>query len=260
VTRVVEGRGEDLPTVVLVHGLWHGGWAWEPVTALLEASGYPCVRVTLPGKDRAPGDPTFRGHCDHLVRVLASIPGDVVLVGHSYSGALLTEVGAAPNVRAMVFVSAFCLEPGESVASVGDAEPGSQAGKDDIRRVGDHLVIDPETARHAFYHDCAPADATSAAERLTPEHIDTREAVVSTASWRRVPSHFVVCTLDRACTPAVQRRMAARLGSSSELEAGHSPMLSMPEAVARTIVEFASRHRAPAMPGSVWHDETEHTS
>jgi pimeloyl-ACP methyl ester carboxylesterase len=236
---------ETLPTVVLVHGMWHGGWAWDRVAAQLEATGYPCVRVTLPGKDRAPGDPTFRGHCDHLVRALAAVPGDVVLVGHSYSGALLAEVGAAPNVRAMVFVSAFCLEPGESVASVNDAEAGSEAGVDDIRLAGDYLVIAPETARNAFYNDCTPADATSAVERLTPEHADTRTAVVSQAAWRAVPSHFVVCTLDRACTPEVQRMMAARLDSSSELEASHSPMLSMPEAVARVIVEFESRHRAP---------------
>jgi pimeloyl-ACP methyl ester carboxylesterase len=246
VTRVpeFERARENLPTVVLVHGMWHGGWAWELVAGMLEESGYPCVRVTLPGKDRAPGDPTFRGHCDHLVRVLSDVPGDVVLVGHSYSGALLSEVGAAPNVRAMVFVSAFCLEPGESVASVNDAEAGSQAGADDIRRVGDYLVIDPEIARHAFYHDCSSADATSAVDRLTPEHADTRVAVVSRAAWRTVPSHFIVCTQDRACTPEVQRMMAARLGSSSELEASHSPMLSKPEAVARTIVEFESRHRA----------------
>ncbi len=235
-----------LPTIVLVHGMWHGGWAWGRVAALLEAEGYPCVRVTLPGEDRAPGDPTFRGHCDHLEQVLAGVPGDVVLVGHSYSGALLGEVGGASNVRAMVFVSAFCLEPGESVASVNDAEAGSQAGRDDIRLVGDHLVIAPETARHAFYNDCTPADASGAVERLTPEHTSTREAIVSNAAWRNVPSHFVVCTLDRACTPDVQRMMAARLGSSSELESSHSPMLSMPEAVAGTIVEFESRHRAPA--------------
>ncbi|GAA5166108.1 alpha/beta fold hydrolase [Amycolatopsis dongchuanensis] len=233
-----------MTTFVLVHGMWHGGWAWERVASLLEADGHPCVAVTLPGKDRAPGDPTFRGHCDHLTGVLTGIDGDVVLVGHSYSGALLTEVGAAPNVRAMVYVSAFCLEPGESVASVNDAEAGSQAGKDDIRQVGDYLVIDPDTARNAFYHDCAPEDAAYAVERLTPEHAGTRVAVVSRAAWRAVPSHFVVCTLDRACTPEVQRMMAARTHSWSELEASHSPMLSMPDAVARTIVEFAGKHAA----------------
>lgn len=231
-----------LPTIVLVHGMWHGGWAWEHVATRLEDIGFPCVRVTLPGRGRALGDPTFRGHCDHLVDALARIPGDVVLVGHSYSGALLTEVGDAPNVRAMIYVSAFCLEPGESVASVNDAEAGSQAGKDDIRQIGDYLVIGPETARHAFYHDCAPHDATSAVERLTPEHADARAAVVSHAAWRTVPSHFVICTLDRACTPEIQRMMAARVDSWSELESGHSPMLSVPGDVVQTIVEFARKH------------------
>ncbi|MFE7438953.1 alpha/beta fold hydrolase [Streptomyces chartreusis] len=232
-----------LPTIVLLHGMWHGGWAWERVEVLLEAAGYPCVRVTLPGKNRAQGDPTFQGHCDHLVRVLADVPGDVVLVGHSYSGALLSEVGAAPNVRAMVFVSAFCLEPGESVASVNDAKAGSQAGINEILQVGDYLTIDAEVARNAFYHDCTPEEATNAAARLTPEHAGARVAIVSNAAWRSVSSHFVVCTLDRACTPEVQRMMAARVDSSTELKSGHSPMLSMPEALAHTITEFESQRR-----------------
>ncbi|MDQ0381262.1 alpha/beta fold hydrolase [Amycolatopsis thermophila] len=229
------------PTIVLVHGMWHGGWAWERVATLLHEDGYRSVPVTLPGEDRAPGDPTFPGHCDHLAGVQAGIPGDVVLVGHSYSGALLGEVGDAPNVRGLVFVSAFCLEPGESVASVNDAAAGSQAGVNDIRQVGDHLVIDPAVARHAFYHDCSPADAASAAARLTPEHTSTRSTIVSRAAWRTVPSHFVVCTLDRACTPRVQRMMAARVDSTSELEASHSPMLSMPAVVADEITGFARK-------------------
>jgi pimeloyl-ACP methyl ester carboxylesterase len=227
------------PTIVLVPGMWHAGWAWDGVAALLEADGHPCVRVTFPGRDRAPGDETFTGHCDHLTRVLVDVPDDVVLVGHSYGGAVLTEAGDAANVRAMVFVSAFCLEPGESVASINDAEAGSEAGAEDIRQVGDYLVIGQDTARTAFYHDCEPADAARAAGRLTPEHVSTRTTVVSRAAWRAVPSHFVVCTADRACTPEVQRKLASRTGSWSEFDASHSPMLSMPDALAGTIARFA---------------------
>jgi len=232
------------PTAVLVHGMWHGGWAWDQVAGELAALGHRSVAVTLPGRDRAPGDPTFEGHCAHLTEVLAGIDGDVVLVGHSYSGALLTQVGDAPNVRALVFVSAFLLEPGESVAAVNDAEAGSEAGVADIELVDDHLVIGRATAQAAFYADCSTAAATAAAARLTPEHVSTRTAVVTRAAWRSVPAHFLVCTLDRACTPAVQRRMAARIDSVSELASSHSPMLSMPDEVARTIVEFAATVRA----------------
>ncbi len=142
----------------------------------LGAGRYGCA-VTLPGQGRAPGDPTFRGHCEHLDRVLAGILGDVVLVGHSYSGALLTEVGDAPNVRALIFVSAFRLEPGESVASVNDAEAGSEAGVDDIRLVGAYLVIGREAAR-------PPSTATAhgrGGERCRaayPRRVGTRAAVV----------------------------------------------------------------------------------
>lgn len=230
------------PTIVLVPGMWHGGWAWERVSKLLEAHGFPCVTVTLPGKDRAPGDFTFRGHCDHLAGVLADIPDDVVLVGHSYGGALLTEVGAAPNVRAMVYLAAFCLEPGESVESVNNSKAGPKTVEDDIRQVGEYVVVGPEAARFAFYHDCTPEDAASAAARLTPEHISTRNTVITQAAWRTVPSHFVICTLDRACAPEVQSMMAARADSSSELPSSHSPMLSMPESVARTITEVAAKY------------------
>lgn len=237
---------EPAPTVVLVHGMWHGGWAWDRVVAELAALGHRSVAVTLPGTGRAAGDPTFDGHCAHLTDVLAGIDGDVVLVGHSYSGALLTQVGDAPNVRALVFVSAFLLEPGESVASVNDAEAGSEAGVDDIALVDDHLVIGRATAEAAFYNDCSAEDAAAAAARLTPEHVSTRTTTVTRAAWRTVPSHFLVCTLDRACTPAVQRRMAARIDSRSELPCSHSPMLSMPGEVARTIVEFAAAAAAKA--------------
>lgn len=235
--------GRVHPTIVLVHGMWHSGWAWDRVVAELGALGHTGVAVTLPGQGRAPGDPTFRGHCAHLAAELAAIDGDVVLVGHSYSGALLTEIGDAPNVRALVFVSAFLLEPGESVASVNDAEAGSEAGVDDIELIDEHLVIGRKAAEAAFYGDCSATDAASAAARLTPEHVSTRTTIVTRAAWRTVPSHFVVCTLDRACTPAVQRRMAARIDSVSELASSHSPMLSMPAEVARTIVGFAEKGR-----------------
>lgn len=219
--------------------MWHGPWAWEKVQGLLEASGYPVVAVTLPGVNRREGDATFAGQCASLVADVSAIPGDVVLVGHSYAGALLGEVGDLSNVVGMVFVSGFTLDVGETVGGINDAEPGSESGDDALIHQDDLLLIDADTARGGFYHDAAPDDAQNAVARLTPEHFSTRSTPMTRAAWRNVPSQYIVTTQDRAITVDVQRRLAARLDSSVELDASHSPMLSMPRELADAISTFA---------------------
>ncbi len=227
------------PTVVLVHGSWHGPWAWDKVGTLLSKCGYRVIAVALPGVHRAPGDITFAGHCSYLKGMLNDLNEDVVLVGHSYAGALLSEVGDAGNVVGLLFVSGFCLDAGESVGSVNDAEQGSESGKDSLMQSGDLLLIGSDAAVKSFYHDCAAEDIANAVSQLTPEHVSTRTATVSRAAWRHVASHYVVCTEDRAIVPTVQRRLAARAGSTRELPTSHSPMLSAPRQLADMISAFA---------------------
>ncbi|MEV0070863.1 alpha/beta hydrolase [Amycolatopsis sp. NPDC050768] len=236
-----DSQRKSLPTIVLVPGMWHAASAWEAVVKLLEADGFPCVPVTLPGPGRAGGDATFHGHRDHLERVLAGVAGGVVLVGHSYGGAVIGEIRAVPAVRSMIFVAAFCLEVGESVAAVNDAQPGSDAGASAIVRSGDYLSMAPETAKDAFYHDCPPAVTEQAVASLTPEFHDTRTTRATRAAWREVPSHYVVCTQDRAIVPDVQRALAARLDSVREIDSGHCPMLSQPDRLAGIIADVAVR-------------------
>lgn len=229
------------PVIVLVHGMWHGPWAWAKVSCLLQAGGYPVLALTLPGPGRSPGDPTFAGHCGYLREQLDAISGEVVLVGHSYGGAVLSEVGAARNVRGMVFVSAFCLDRGETVADINDAEPGSESAGDALQHEGDLLIIAPDAARRSFYHDCSPAAIDAALARLTPEHASTRTSQITHAAWRGVPSHYVLTTEDRAITPQVQRRLAARVDSVSELPTSHSPMMSAAADLVEVIEQCATR-------------------
>jgi len=223
-----ESTEEQPPTLLLVPGMWHGGWAWDKVEKGLAKRGMTFQSLTFPGKDRIPGDPTFVGHCAYLHDVIGAIEGPVIVVAHSYGGAVATEAADMANVAGLVFISAFCLEPGESVAGVVDADKHSDVSADTITLDDGYLTVDRAMAMEAFYHDCDPADAESAFSKLTPEYFDTRITKVTRAAWKRIPSHYVICTEDRAVPLRLQERLAARVNSSSQISSSHSPMISQP--------------------------------
>lgn len=223
---------ERFPTLVLVPGMWHGAWAWQPLEAELTRRGLHVVSLTFPGKDRLAGDDTFAGHCRYLQEALQAVDGPAVVVSHSYGGAVVSEAGDARNTVGYVFVAAFCFEPGESVAEVVDAQKEAANTGDTMADTGGYLTVDPAGIVHAFYHDCPPELAQAAVAALTPERAETRTTRVTRAAWRSAPSHYVVCTEDRAVTPQLQRRLAARLSNSSDIPTSHSPMLSRPAELA----------------------------
>src|SRR5437588_12900158 len=116
------------PTIVLVHGAWHGAWCWDRVVERLEARGREVVAIDLPGHGDDPGPLTdLHGDADRVRSVLDRLDGDVLLVGHSYGGAVVTEAGTHPAVRRLVYVAAFCLDDGESCAHALADDPDAQA-------------------------------------------------------------------------------------------------------------------------------------
>ncbi len=160
-------------TVVLVHGAWHGAWCWEPVTARLDAAGVPNVAIDLPGHGESTeplGD--LAADAQALARTLAAIEGPTVVCGHSYGGAVVSE-GAADNrdVRHLVFISAFCLDVGESCTNAApgalpDVE-GASLLADALRFADDGTItLDLDSAIPALYHDCGADDAATAVARL----------------------------------------------------------------------------------------------
>src|SRR3954447_5826138 len=105
-------------TIVLVHGAWHGAWCWERLTPLLDGAGVPSVAVDLPGHGADPGPFTdMHGDADRVRDVLDGIDGDVVLVGHSYGGIVITDIGTHPNVRHLVYVAAFAIDADETAGN-----------------------------------------------------------------------------------------------------------------------------------------------
>jgi Lysophospholipase len=232
------------PLLLLVHGAWHGAWAWDPVLAHLAAAGVDARAVTLPGPGRAPGRADLAGHVAALRTEIDAAGRPVVLAGHSYGGAVVTEAAAGrPSVTHLVYVAAFLLDEGESCVDANVPAPEYPEGIGPALH-GEHLTVDAASARLMFYDDLPPAAADAAIARLTPEHVGTVTSPVGAAAWREVPSTYVVCARDRAIPPAAQQRMAERATARHVLDRAHSPMLGAPAELA-TLLADAVRTAGP---------------
>lgn len=233
-------------TVILVHGAWHGGWCWDPVIERLSAAAVPAVALDLPGHGEDTRPLTdLHGHGDAVRAALDAVATPVVLVGHSYGGAAITDAGTHAAVRHLVYVSAFCIDAHESVM-VNDA--GGGAGDElaaGMRFADDGTVtVDPEIAASAFFDDCDEAAARAAVARLGPELVAGFGQTPRTVAWRERPSTYTVCTGDRALTTELQRGLAARCTDSVDWPTSHSPFLSRPDLVADLLVDLARTHAA----------------
>jgi pimeloyl-ACP methyl ester carboxylesterase len=236
--------------VVLVHGAWHGAWAWDGVEALLSSAGIPCTAVDLPGHGQD-GGPLGDLHADaRRVRQAIDEGGeDVVLVGHSYGGAVITEAGVHDRVRHLVYIAAFALDADESCASAATADEAasllSQDGRPSLgagfNMSADELItLDPVTAAECLYNDCDPDAVAWAVERLGPQPLVTLQGTPRAVAWRTTPSTYAVCTHDMAVHPDLQRIMARRCGAVVEWATDHSPFLGRPELVAALLAGLAS--------------------
>ena len=235
--------------VVLVHGAWHGAWAWERVLPLLTSEGVECLALDLPGHG-ADGGP-FGDLYSDVARVretLDELNGDVVLVGHSYGGAVITEAGLHPAVHHLVYVAAFALDAGESCVSAATSRvevslisyvgrPNLGAGF--IMSSVDMITLDPSSAAECLYNDCDADTVAWALARLGPQPLITLEGTPKRAAWRTKPSTYVVCADDMAVHPDLQRIMARRCSSVIEWPTDHSPFLSRPDLMAGLLVDLA---------------------
>jgi pimeloyl-ACP methyl ester carboxylesterase len=234
-------------TVVLVHGAWHGAWCWDAVVPLLDAAGVPSVAVDLPGHGASTepvGD--LYTDADHVRGVLGSIDGPIVLAGHSYGGAVISEAASGVSgVRSLVYLCAIVPDIGETVTAVPveglPADEGS-GGLGELIQVHEDgtTTIDDAAAAPFFYGDCAPATAADSLKRLSPQSSASFVQPLRHAAWREIPSTYVVCTGDQVIAVPFQRALASRAGSTVvEWPTSHSPFLSRPDLVAALLVQLA---------------------
>jgi pimeloyl-ACP methyl ester carboxylesterase len=239
------------PTVVLVHGAAHGAWAWDRVVPGLRAAGLDAVALDLPGQGDDPG-PILDLHGDaaRVREVVAEIDAPVLLVGHSYGGAVITEAGTLPNVARLVYLAALPLTEEETCGSAAAADPRVAAldhrERPDLaagfRTSDDHTVVrfDPELAATCFYNDCTPDVTSWAVSRLGEQSLLALRQTPVAVAWRTIPSTYVVCSSDLAIHPGLQRILAERCTESTEWPTGHSPFLSHPDLVVELLTELAT--------------------
>jgi pimeloyl-ACP methyl ester carboxylesterase len=220
---------------VLVHGLWHGTWAWQPVQERLTSAGVRTVAVELPLTSLDDDIAATRAALDEF-------GSPAVLVGHSYGGAVITGAGTHPLVTELVYLAAFQLAEGESVGRTlpDEAIPATRLG-DALRFDGDLVGLDPELAVELMYHDVAPEAAAAAVARLRPVHRAVFSGVPNEIGWRSVASSYVVCDQDRTVHPDLERAMSARATRRVTWPCGHTPTLGRPDDVADLIVAATRR-------------------
>lgn len=223
------------PTLVLVHGAWHGTWCWSRFLPELarRSVATAVVELTTQGNDAAAlGD--LRSDGAAVRSTVAGIPGPVVLFAHSaYGGMVITEGAEGPdNIVGLIYLDAFMPEVGESMASL---TGGGRAPF--IHPENGLLTIVEGWGRKLFYHDCDPDVAADAEARLLPQAAVSFGQAATATPWRRIPSTYIVCAQDPAIAPQAQRAMATRAGTAREIDSGHSPYISQPGHLADLVRE-----------------------
>ena len=226
--------------VVLVHGAFHGPWCWDRVTPVLDDAGVAWVAPELRGPDLHADADTVRRALDALAS-----DTDVVLVGHSYGGAVVTDAGDHPSVAHVVFLAALALDAGETLTSAGGEE--ATAIVHESPNLGDVIVANDDAtitlpAEHVgpfLYGDCDDDTVAWAASHVRPQPAATFGQSPRRVAWRDRPSTYVVCTRDRAVHPDLQRIFAKRCGSAVEWDSAHSPFASMPRETAELLIDVA---------------------
>jgi pimeloyl-ACP methyl ester carboxylesterase len=227
-------------TVVLVHGGFVDGSGWQGVYQQLTKDGYTVSVVQNPTLSLA-------GDADATRRVIDAQTEPVILVGHSYGGAVITEAGTAPNVKALVYIAAFMPDAGESVQTlIADLPP--ETGPPILPPQDRFLLLDRGKFHQAFAGDVDDDLAEFMADSQVPWGLDAASGTISEPAWRTKPSWYLVTTDDRMIPPSLQREMSERAGSRVvETPGSHSIYVSQPAVVADLIERAASEVGSPAM-------------
>src|SRR5438093_12799411 len=229
------------PTIVLVHGGFVDGSGWQGVYKILRKDGYAVSIVQNPTISLA-------GDAAVTRRAIAAQNGPVILVGHSYGGAVITEAGNDPNVVGLVYITAFAPDAGESVSTlIKDPVPGAPVPPILPPQDG-FLFLDKAKFAASFAADVDAVRAAFMAESQVPWGVEALSGTITQASWRTKPSWYLVATDDRMIPPPAQRLMSKRAGSTVVETAGsHAIYVSHPAPVAALIERAATTlTRTPA--------------
>lgn len=219
-----------LPSLLFVHGAWHGSWCWDLVRPHLEEVGYRTIAVDLPSSGR---DPEKLGglsdDVNEIASALSQIDGPFVIIGHSYGGIPMAQAAHPDKVSGLIFLSAVVLDPGQGLLSSfgGQLPPW-------LRTDGAGACF-PENPEEFLYHDVPPDLVEWAVSRLKLQSMQTLNEPLTSTDWLGIPRSYVVCQDDRAMPAEMQLQMAAKCDFTMSIAASHSPFLSRPAELARVL-------------------------
>ena len=225
---------DTLRNVVLVHGGFVDGSGWQGVYESLTRDGFRVSIVQNPTL-------SLGGDAAATRWILDAQDGPVVLVGHSYGGAVITEAGTHPNVAALVYVCAFAPDKDESVGSLIAGFPADGPQPPILPPRDGFLLLDRDKFHASFAADLPDGQAAFMADSQVPWNVAAPAGTITDPAWRTKPSWYLVTSEDRMIPPPAQHSMADRIGATvSEVAASHSVYVSQPEAVATIIAQAAA--------------------
>ena len=226
-------NNSTIRNVVLVHGGFVDGSGWEGVSALLTRRGYNVSIVQNPTTSLAADVAATN-------QILDEQDGDVVLVGHSHGGVVITEAGRHPKVKRLVYITAFAPDAGESVSSLIANPPPGAPVPPILPPNNGFLFLDKAKFAASFAADVEPQKADFMARSQVPWGLDALQGAATDPAWKSKPSFYLVATQDGMIPPPAQRMMAERAGATVREEAGsHAIYVSKPQPVA-DIIEAAA--------------------
>lgn len=221
-------------SIVLVHGGFVDGSGWRDVHDILANDGYEVIVVQNPTI-------TLYDDANYTKRAIAAAKHPVILVGHSYGGAVITEAGNDPKVACLAYITAFAPDAGESLESLlanpvpGEPIPPILPPQDGF------FALDKAKFQAAFAADVDPGTAQFMANSQVPWGVEAVSQKITAAAWRSKPSHYLVATDDHMIPPRAQREMAHRAGAQiTEMTGSHAIYVSRPQDVAHVIEQAAS--------------------
>lgn len=221
--------------VVLVHGAWADGSSWDKVIPRLEAKGLHVVAVQL-------SLTSFDNDVATVKRALALQDGPVVLVGHSYAGAVISVAGNDDKVAGLVFVAAFAPDEGESVFSISQPYPPAPIATELRPDAQGFLSVTPKGIMEDFAQDLSEREKKLLVATQGPTNVSCFSTNLTVAAWKTKPDWFVVAANDRVIPPDLERAEAAAMNATTiTLNSSHVAMLSHPKEVADLIEQAAAK-------------------
>lgn len=224
----------NVHNIVLVHGAWADGSSWDKIIPLLEKKGFHVTAVHLPFT-------TLADDAAAVKRAVALEDGPVLLVGHSYGGAVITEAGNDPKVAGLVYVAAFAPDAGKSAGDLNASVPPTPGAKEFRPDANGYLRLTDKGIAEDFAQDLSASEkkilAATQGQTSGPNELGAK---VSAAAWRDKPTFYIVADNDRMISPSLEKEMAALMHAKTiHIASSHVPMLSHPTEVAAFISQAA---------------------